>query len=207
MIAWNWGVLKSEAILSLGEPPEFIPYVSFAALSTGILVGTAWCQLLPLHPPSLSSPCTKLILITCCIQILVTCCIRILVTCCIRILVTCCIRILVTCLFESSSHVYLNPRHMLYYNLSVTISTRNPSWPRTDTIFFSSISAASHRPECQIQQSSPARPFEEWPSPSPQGQSSSQWQRFFITAEPLVVVYPLLEPGSGGVRWCYGLSV
>ena len=53
-------------------------------------------------------PCTKSILIICCIQILVTCC--------ILILVTCCIRILVTCLFESSSHVYSNPRHMLYYS-------------------------------------------------------------------------------------------
>ena len=57
---------------------------------------------IPLH---CRPPCTKLILITCCIQILVTCCIRILVTCCIRILVTCCIGILVACLFESSSHV------------------------------------------------------------------------------------------------------
>ena len=44
-------------------------------------------------------PCTKSILITCCIQILARCC--------IRIFVTCCIRILVTCLFESSSHVIL----------------------------------------------------------------------------------------------------
>ena len=81
-------------------------------------------------PPSsftVAPPCTKSILITYCIQILVTCCIEILVTCCIRILVTCCIRILVTCLFESSSHVYSNPRHMLYYNPSLTISTRNPS--------------------------------------------------------------------------------
>ena len=50
-------------------------------------------------------PCTKSILVTCCIQILVICCIQILVTCCIQILVTCCIRILVTCLFKSSSHV------------------------------------------------------------------------------------------------------
>ena len=62
--------------------------------------------------------------------------------------------------FESSSHVYSNPRHMLYYNPSVTISTRNPSGRGTDTIFFPSISAASHRPECHIQQSSPARTFE-----------------------------------------------
>ena len=77
--------------------------------------------------------------------------------------------------FESSSHVYSNPRHVLYYNPSVTISTRNPSWRGTDTIFFPSISAASHRPECQIQQSSPAWSFEEWPSPSPQEQSSWQW--------------------------------
>ena len=29
--------------------------------------------------------------------------------------------------FESSSHVYSNLRHMLYYNPSLTISTRNPS--------------------------------------------------------------------------------
>ena len=65
---------------------------------------------IPLH---CRPPCTKEILVTCCIQILVTCCIRILVicciriliTCCIRILITCCIRILVSCLFESSSHV------------------------------------------------------------------------------------------------------
>ena len=78
-------------------------------------------------PPSsftVVPPCTKSILITCCIQILVTCCIRILVSCCIRFLVTCCILILVTCLFESSSHVYSNPRHMLYSNPSLTISTR-----------------------------------------------------------------------------------
>ena len=69
--------------------------------------------------------------------------------------------------FESSSHVYWNLRHMLYYNPSLTISTRNPSWRETDTIFLPPISAASHRPECQIQQSSPARTFEEWPSPFP----------------------------------------
>ena len=102
--------------------------------------------------------------------------------------------------FKSSSHVYSNPRHMLYYNPSLTISTRNPSWRGTDTIFLPSISATSHRPESQIQQSGPARTFEEWPSPSPQEQSSWQWQIFFITA---VVVYPLLGQGSGGVRWCY----
>ena len=108
-------------------------------------------------------------------------------------------------LFKSSSHVYSNPRHMLYYNPWLTISTRNPSRRGTDTILFPSKSAASHRPESQIQQSSPARTFEEWLSPSPQEHSSWQWQRFFITAEPLVVVvvYPLLGPGSGGVRWCY----
>ena len=34
--------------------------------------------------------------------------------------------------------------------------------------------------------------------------TSRQWQLFFLTAEALVVVvvYPLLGPGSGGVRWC-----
>ena len=109
-------------------------------------------------------------------------------------------------LYSNPSHMlYSNPRHMLYSKSSLTISTKNPSWRGTATIFLPSISAASHRPECQIQQSSPARTFEEWPSPSPQEQSSWQWQIFFITAEPLVVVvvYPLLGPGSGRVRWCY----
>ena len=56
--------------------------------------------------------------------------------------------------FESSSHVYSNHRHMLYYNPSLTISTRNPSRRGTNTIFLPSISSASHRPEFQIQQSS-----------------------------------------------------
>ena len=32
--------MELEAILSLGEPPEFIPCVSFASFSTGILVWT-----------------------------------------------------------------------------------------------------------------------------------------------------------------------
>ena len=93
-------MLKSESILSLGEPPEFIPCVSFASFSTQ----ASWSGHNDVHfYPSIHlhchPPCTKSILITCCIQMLVTCC--------IRILVTCCIRTLVTCLFESSSHIIL----------------------------------------------------------------------------------------------------
>ena len=87
--------------------------------------------------------------------------------------------------FEYSSHIYSNLRHMLYSNPSLTISTSNPSWRETDTVFLPHISAASHRPEYQLQQSSPARTLADLPSPSHQEQLSWQWQGFFITGEPL----------------------
>ena len=89
--------------------------------------------------------CCIRILVTCCIQILVTCCIRILVTCCIRILVTCCIQILVTCLFESSSHNIFESIINHIHKKSVMTGNSHKLLP--------SISAASHRPEYQIQQS------------------------------------------------------
>ena len=34
LIAWNWGVMEPEAILSLEEPPEFISCVCFVSFST-----------------------------------------------------------------------------------------------------------------------------------------------------------------------------
>ena len=113
--------------------------------------------------------CTKSIFFTCSIRILVTCCIRILVTCCIRILVTCtqmlitcCIQILVTC----------------FIRILVTCYIR---------ILFNAIINHIHKQSVMTgnRLNIPARTIEDLPLPSPQEQLSWQWQRFFITDEPL----------------------
>ena len=103
-------MLKSEAILSLGEPPECVyRLLQHRHPSRDRMMFTSSppssLTVVPAGPNQSSSHVFFQILVTCCIRILVTCCIRILVTCCILILVTYCIRILFTCLFESSSHV------------------------------------------------------------------------------------------------------
>ena len=47
-------IISNEAILSLEDPPEFIPCMSFVSFSTqASLVGTELWPLMPLHPPSL----------------------------------------------------------------------------------------------------------------------------------------------------------
>ena len=103
---------------------------------------------------------------------------------------------------ESSSHVYSNPRHMLYSNPSLTISTRNHKNNHNIIAVYKCRITSPRMPDSTVKSSIDILGVT---ITSPQEQSSWQWQKIFITAEPHVVVavYPLLGPGSGGVRWCY----